>query len=69
MDFFQDVKILNSSPLGGTLSRESRVWDFRLFKPQPEKEAYEQNLIGVFTPSNTLDPITHHSDSSRTKCN
>ena len=31
-NFFQDVKIQNTSPPGGTLSRKSRVWDFRLVK-------------------------------------
>ena len=36
--FFQDVKILNTSPAGGTLSCGSRVWDFRLRKePQAWK--------------------------------
>ena len=30
--FFHDVKILSTSPPGGTLSRGSRVWDFRLVK-------------------------------------
>ena len=36
--FFQDVKILSTSPPGGTLSRGSRVWDFRLVKePQAWK--------------------------------
>ena len=30
--FFQDVKILRTSPLGGTLSWGSQVWDFRLIK-------------------------------------
>ena len=35
---FQDVKILSTSPPGGTLSWRSRVWDFRLIKEsQPEK--------------------------------
>ena len=29
---FQDVKLLNTSPHGETLSWESRVWDFRLVK-------------------------------------
>ena len=29
---FQDVKILSTCPLGGTLSWESWVWDFRLVK-------------------------------------
>ena len=32
MGFFQDVKILSTSPPGGNLRRESRVWDFRLVK-------------------------------------
>ena len=37
--FFEDVKILNTSPPGGTLSRGSRVWDFRLVKePQVRKK-------------------------------
>ena len=30
--FFQDVEVLSTSPLGGTLSRGSLVWDFRLVK-------------------------------------
>ena len=36
--FFQDVKFLSTSPPGGTWSRESWVWDFRLIKePQAWK--------------------------------
>ena len=36
--FFQDVKILNTSPPGGTSSWRSQVWDFRLVKePQAWK--------------------------------
>ena len=36
--FFQDVKILSTSPPGETLSWGSRVWDFRLVKePQAWK--------------------------------
>ena len=36
--FFQDVKILSTSPPGGTLSWGSRVWDFRFVKePQALK--------------------------------
>ena len=36
--FFQDVKILSTSPPWGTLSRGSQVWDFRLVKePQAWK--------------------------------
>ena len=30
--FFQDVKILSTSPTGGTLNWGPRVWDFRLVK-------------------------------------
>ena len=30
--FFQDIKVLNSSPPRGTLNRGSRVGDFRLLK-------------------------------------
>ena len=37
--FFQDVKILSTSPLGGTLSWGSRVRNFRLIKePQVGKK-------------------------------
>ena len=50
MDFFQDVKVLCTSPLGGTLSRGSQVWDFELVKEfQARKEkVYEQNIIDEF---------------------
>ena len=46
--FFQDVKILNPSPPGGTLSRGSQI-SGSLKNMKPEKNTSEQNLIGVFT--------------------
>ena len=51
MDFFQDVKILSTSPLEGTWSLGSRVWNFRLVKePQAWKNRpLSKTLIGVFT--------------------
>ena len=44
--FFQDVKILSTSPPGGTLIWGSRVWDFRLVK---ESHAWK---IGLWTKFN-----------------
>ena len=44
--FFHDVKILSTSPPGGTLSWGSRVSDYRLIK---KPQASEQNLIGIIT--------------------
>ena len=45
MDFFQDVKILSTSPPGCTLSWGSRVWDFRLAK---EPQVWKKGLWGKF---------------------
>ena len=40
--FFQDVRILSTSPPGGTLSWGSRVWDFRLVK---ESQAWKNRPL------------------------
>ena len=50
--FFQDVKILSTSPPGGTLSwvPEAEIsGSLKNLKPE-KKLASEQNLIAVFTP-------------------
>ena len=41
--FFQDLKIVNTSPPGGTLNQEARVWDFRLVK---ESQAWKNRPLG-----------------------
>ena len=52
--FFEDVKILSTSPPGGTLSWGSRVWDFRLVKePQAWKNRPLKKLLSAYSrPSN-----------------
>ena len=49
-EFLHDVKILSTSPPGGTLSwgSESEI-SGSLKNLKPEKKVSEQNLIGVFT--------------------
>ena len=52
--FFQDVKILSTSPPGVTLSWESRVLDFRLVKNlKPEKIGLRVKFNWHVRPSNT----------------
>ena len=54
--FFQDVKILSTSPPEGTLSRGSRVWDFRLVK---ESQAWKMGLWAKFNRHTHTHTHTH----------
>ena len=52
--FFQDVKILSTSPPGGTLRWGSRVWDFRLVKePQAWKNRPLSKIKSAYSLPNT----------------
>ena len=44
--FFQDVKILCTSPPGGTVSRGPQVWDFRLVK---EPQVWKNRPLSNFS--------------------